>query len=181
MALSFPLREALMPLRLALAAILRLTRTARGLSQEQLATAVEARHLHNVEHAKSSVTLETLEGIAKHLDIDVLALLATASSYERKESTADFLSFLGDEIQKLEQLGVMASLPSEFQDGDLRTGKAGKRPVPAEKIQAVFACKDQGLTQKQTSLKLGMAASTVNKIWHSRAGGDHDSPDTATP
>lgn len=172
MALSFPLREALMPLRLALAAILRLTRTARGLSQEQLATAVEARHLHNVEHAKSSVTLDTLEGIAKRLDVDAVALLAMASRYERQQSTADFLSFLSDEIQKLEELGVLASLPGEFQGGDLRTGKAGKRPVPAEKIQAVFACREQGLTQKQTSLKLGMAASTVNKIWHSSDGGE---------
>ena len=172
MALSFPLREALMSLRLALAAILRLTRTARGLSQEQLATAVEARHLHNVEHAKSSVTLDTLEGIAKRLDVDAVALLAMASRYERQQSTADFLSFLSDEIQKLEELGVLASLPGEFQGGDLRTGKAGKRPVPAEKIQAVFACREQGLTQKQTSLKLGMAASTVNKIWHSSAGGE---------
>ena len=172
MALSFPLREALMPLRLALAAILRLTRTARGLSQEQVASAVEARHLHNVEHAKSSVTLDTLESIAERLDVDVLALLALASSYERQQSTADFLSFLSDEIQKLEQLGVLASLPSEFQDGDLRTGKAGKRPVSPEKIQAVIACKAQGFTQKQTCLQLGMAASTVNKIWHSVAGGD---------
>ncbi len=160
-----------MPLRLTLAAILRLTRKARGLSQEQLATAVEARHLHNLEHAKSSVTLDTLEGIAKRLDVDAVALLAVASKYERQQSTADYLLFLSDEIQKLEQLGVLASLPNEFQDGDLRTGKAGKRPVPADKIQAVLACKGQGLTQKQTSLKLGMAASTVNKIWHSSAGG----------
>lgn len=95
-----------------------------------------------------------------------------ASIYERQQSSADFLSFLSDEIQKLEQLGVLVSLPSEFQDGDLRTGKAGKRPVPAEKIQAVFACKEQGLTQKETYLKLGMAASTVNKIWHSSADGE---------
>lgn len=161
-----------MPLRLALAAILRLTRKARGLSQEQLATAVEARHLHNLEHAKSSVTLDTLEGIAERLDVDALALLAMASSYERQQSTADFLSFLSREIQKLEELGVMASLPSEFQDGDLRTGKAGKRPVPAEKIQAVLAYKAKGFTQKQTCSELGMAASTVNKIWHSDAGGE---------
>ena len=161
-----------MPLRVALAAILRLTRTARGLSQEQLATVVEPRHLHNIEHAKCSVTLDTLEGISKRLDVDVLALLAMASIYERQQSPADFLSFLSGEIQKLEQLGVLVSLPSEFQDGDLRTGKAGKRPVPAEKIQAVFACKEQGLTQKETYLKLGMAASTVNKIWHSSADGE---------
>ncbi|VVN80609.1 MULTISPECIES: helix-turn-helix domain-containing protein [Pseudomonas] len=158
-----------MPLRLALAAILRLTRKARGLSQEQLAAAIEARHLHNLEHAKSSVTLDTLEGIAKRLDVDAVALLAVASKYERQQSTADYLLFLSDEIQKLEQLGVLASLPNEFQDGDLRTGKAGKRPVPADKIQAVLACKGQGLTQKQTCSELGMAASTVNKIWHSDA------------
>ena len=169
-ALSFPLREALMPSRSTLAAILRSTRTARGLSQEQLGGSVEARHLHNVEHAKSNITLDMLERISARLDVDPLAVLAMASCYERGEPPAAFIAHLQTEMKKLEALGVLTSLPSHFEAGNLITGKAGKRSIPSEKIQSVLACKAQGMTQKQTSLKLGMAASTVHKIWHSDSG-----------
>lgn len=168
MALSFPLREALMPLRSTLAAILRSTRTARDLSQGQLGDAVEASHLHNLEHAKSNITLEMLERISARLDVDAIALLAMASCYERQESLAAYLVHLQTEMKKLEALGVLSSLPSHFEGSNLVTGKAGKRPIPSERIQAVLACKAEGMTQKQTSLKLGMATSTVHKIWHSK-------------
>ena len=159
-----------MPSRSTLAAILRSTRAARGLSQEQLGGAVEARHLHNLEHAKSNITLDMLERISARLDVDPIALLAMASSYERQESLVEYISHLQAEMKKLEALGVLSSFPSHFEGDELVTGKAGKRPISAEKIQAVLACKAEGMTQKQTSLKLGMAGSTVHKIWHSDLG-----------
>lgn len=156
-----------MPSRSTLAAILRSTRKARGLSQEQLGDTLETRHLHNLEHAKSNITLEMLERISARLDVDPIALLAMASSYERQESLAACIAHLQAEMKKLEALGVLSSLPSHFERNELVTGKAGKRPIPIERIQAVLACKAEGMTQKQASLKLGMAASTVHKIWHS--------------
>lgn len=156
-----------MPSRSTLAAILRSTRKARGLSQEQLGDTLETRHLHNLEHAKSNITLEMLERISARLDVDPIALLAMASSYERQESLAACIAHLQAEMKKLEALGVLSSLPSHFESNELVTGKAGKRPIPTERVQAVLACKAEGMTQKQTSLKLGMAASTVHKIWHS--------------
>jgi transcriptional regulator with XRE-family HTH domain len=158
-----------MPLRSALAAILRLTRSARGLSQEQFHAGVEARHIHNLEHAVSSATLDTLESIASRLEIDPVALLALASIFERGQSTADYLSHLSVELQKLENLGVIAALPSQFENGKLRTGKAGRRPLPPERVKAVLTCKAEGMTQKETGMKLGMAPSTVNKIWHANS------------
>ncbi|POA17331.1 Fis family transcriptional regulator [Pseudomonas sp. FW300-N1A1] len=108
-----------------------------------------------------------LKRISARLDVDPVALLAMASSYERQESLAEFLAHLQGEMKKLEALGVLSGLPSHFEGGNLITAKAGKRPIPNEKIQAVLACKAEGMTQKQTSMKLGMAASTVHKIWHS--------------
>ena len=93
-----------------------------------------------------------------------------ASIYERQESLTSFNARLLAEMNKLEALGVLSGLPSHFEGGGLVTGKAGKRPIPADRIQAVLACKAEGMTQKQTSLKLGMAASTVHKIWHSDSG-----------
>ena len=170
MALSFPLREALMPSRYTLAAVLRTTRAARGLSQEQLGSTLEARHLHNIEHAKSNATLEMLQGISERLDIDVVALLAAASSYDRKESLEEFMAYLWGELEKLRDMHVLENIPTQFSNGELIASKAGKPPIAAEKIRAVLTCKAEGLTQKATSVKLGIPASTVHKIWHMPAG-----------
>lgn len=158
-----------MPSRYTLAAVLRTTRAARGLSQEQLGGTLEARHLHNVEHAKSNVTLEMLEGISESLDVDVVALLAAASSYDRQESLEEFMTYLWTELAKLRDMQVLENVPAQFSDGELITAKAGKPPIAAEKIRAVLKCKADGLTQKETSTTLGIPASTVHKIWHKPA------------
>lgn len=167
MALSFPLREALMPSRYTLAAVLRTIRAARGLSQEQLGSTLEARHLHNVEHGTSNVTLKMLEGISERLDVDVVALLAVASSYDRQETLEDYMSYLQSEIEKLRDLRVLETVPTQFVSGELVTAKAGKPPIASDKIKAVLGYKADGLTQKEISVKLGMPVSTVHKIWHS--------------
>lgn len=155
-----------MPSRYSLAAVLRTTRAARGLSQEQLGSTLEARHLHNVEHGKSNVTLKMLEGISERLDVDMVALLAAASSHDRQESLEEFMAYLWTELNKLRDMHVLENLPKQFSDGALIAAKSGKPPIAAAKIEAVLGCKADGLTQKATSIRLGMPASTVHKIWH---------------
>ncbi len=166
MALSFPLREALMPSRYTLAAVLRTTRAALGLSRDQLVGTQEARHLHNVEHGKFGVTLEMLEGISERLDIDVVALLAAASSFDRQESLEEYMAHLWTELAKLRDMRILESLPAQFSDGKLTTPKAGKPPITQEKIRAVLKCKANGMTQKETSKTLGLSTTSVHKIWH---------------
>lgn len=158
-----------MPTRYTLAAVLRTTRAARGLSQEQLASTVEPSHLHKIEHAKSNVSLEMLEDISKRLDVDSVALLAAAASYERQESLEDFMTHLRAELGKLVEMRVMESLPAQFSGRALIAAKSGKQPIPADRIQAILDCKADGLTQKQISVKLGIPYSTVHKIWHASA------------
>lgn len=102
------------------------------------------------------------------MDVDPVALLAVASCHERGESLEDYMAFLWGEISKIRDLGVLNNIPAQFDDGKLRTATSGKRPISAERIRAVLQCKAEGLTQKETSNKLEMAASTVNKIWHSK-------------
>ena len=171
MALSFPLgSQAVMPSRYSLAAVLRATRAARGLSQEQLRSTLEARHLHNIEHAKSNATIEMLQGISDRLEVDVVALMAAAASYERGETLEDFMTHLWSELTKLRDMGVLENVPAQFSDGELITAKAGKPPIPAEKIRSVLSCKAEGLTQKETSVRLGIPTSTVHKIWHMPSG-----------
>lgn len=155
-----------MPSPHSLAAVLRTVRAARGLSQEHLVKTLDARHLHNVEHGSTNMTLKMLEGISGHLDVDPVALLAAASSFDRHETLEEFMTYLWSELDKLREMRVMENVPAQFSDGVLIAAKGGKPATSADKIRAVLDCKAEGLTQKETSLKLGIPASTVHKIWH---------------
>lgn len=125
--------------------------------------------MHNLEHAVNSVTLDTLESIASRLEIDPVALLALATMFQTDRSSTEYLSHLGTELQKLEALGIPAALSSQFENGKLTIGKAGRRQTPIEQVKAVLKLKAEGMTQKEICTKLGMAASTVHKIWHANS------------
>lgn len=159
-----------MPSPHSLAAVLRTVRAARGLSQEQLVKTLDARHLHNVEHGSTNMTLKMFDGISSHLDVDPLALLAAASSFDRHETFEEFMAYLWSELEKLREMKVMDSVPAQFSNGVLIAAKGGKPATSAEKIRAVLDCKAEGLTQKETSVKLGIPKSTVHKIWHRKDG-----------
>ncbi|EPA96860.1 Fis family transcriptional regulator [Pseudomonas sp. G5(2012)] len=113
------------------------------------------------------MTLKMLESISERLDVDVVALLAVASSYDRQETLEDYMSYLQSEIEKLRDLRVLENVPAKFDNGELVAAKAGKPPIASDKIKAVLSFKADGLTQKEISVKLGMPVSTVHKIWHS--------------
>lgn len=153
-----------MPLRDPLAAVIRLVRSARGLAKEDFHGQLDAKHVYNLEHAKASVTLDTLEILADHLDVEPLALLTVAASFEKQQSPEDFLNYLNKEIKKLKDLGVLEGLPTQFIDGALKPRLPGQRTSP-EKVDAVLRCRAHGLTQKQASDILGMPTSTVGRIW----------------
>jgi transcriptional regulator with XRE-family HTH domain len=153
-----------MPLMRPLAAVLRLVRVARGLSQEEFSGVVEARHIHNLEHAKSSITLDTLETLAARLDIDPVALLAFSARIESGSSTADYVEFLQSEFQKLLALGVEEQIGEHYRDGNVVTHKPGRRTDPA-KVSAVLEAKASGKSKREVSEELGIPRSTVNDLW----------------
>lgn len=155
-----------MPLKESLAAVLRLTRSAQGLSQEDFHGRVEDRHISNIEHAKSSPTISTLEEFASGLGIDLVAILVIASSHARHQSCDDFLRDLASEIAKLERLRISELLPGEFENGKLIAGNPRYRSGAATR-GAVLRCKTEGKTQKDTAQLLGLAKSTVSKLWRS--------------
>lgn len=153
-----------MSLREPLAAVLRLTRTARNLSQEDFHGRVEARQMNNIERAKSNPTLSSLEDIAIALDVDLVALVAVASAHDRSQTPKEFLKDLAGEITKLEKLGVLDKLDGEFTDGKLQSVHGRIRSGAANRA-AVLQCKAEGKTQKETAELLGLAKSTVSMIW----------------
>lgn len=153
-----------MPLKESLAAVLRLTRSAQGLSQEDFHGRVETRHMSNIEHAKSSITLSTLENLAAVLDIDPVALLAAAASYDKDLSQKEFVKYLVAEIGKLERLGVLDKLDGEFKDGKLDSAHPRTRSSTLNKA-AVHKCKTEGKTQKETAELLMLGKATVSRLW----------------
>lgn len=157
-----------MSLREPLAAVLRLTRTARNLSQEDFHGRVEARHMNNIERARSSPTLSSLEDIAIALGVDLVALVAVASAHDRSQTPTEFLKHLAGEITKLEKLGVLNKLDGEFTGGKLQSVHGRIRSGAANRT-AVLQCKVEGKTQKETAELLGLAKSTVSKYWNERS------------
>lgn len=153
-----------MSMREPLAAVLRLSRAARNLSQEDFHGRVEARHISNIEHAKSSPTLSTLEELSDVLDIDLVALLAAASAHTRHQTPKEFLRDLASEIGKLEKLGVLDRLDAEFTDGKLHSVHPRVRSGEITRA-AVLKCKEEGKTQKETVELLGLGKSTVSRLW----------------
>ena len=158
-----------MPLRDSLAAVLRLVRSARGLSKDDFRGQIDPKHVYNLENAKTSVTLETLETLAASLRVDPLTLLTLAASLDRNQTHEELLSHLSKEAKRLSDLGVVAKWPSQFKNGLLLPLPAGKRTSP-ERIEAIFACRARGMTQKETAIELGIPSSTVNRIWNREVG-----------
>lgn len=153
-----------MPLRDPLAAVFHLVRLARGLTKDDFQGQLDATHVYNLENAKSSVTLDTLEMLASTLEVEPLALLVIAASFDSQQTPEDFLKYLNKETRKLKEMGIVEELPTQFKDGVLIPRKSGKR-TSKEKVEAVLRCRAEGMTQKQASDIVGIPTSTVNRIW----------------
>jgi transcriptional regulator with XRE-family HTH domain len=101
--------------------------------------------MNNIERAKSSPTLSSLEDIAIALGVDLVALVAVASAHDRSQTPKEFLKHLAGEITKLEKLGVLDKLDGEFTDGKLQSVHGRIRSGAANRA-AVLQCKAEGKT-----------------------------------
>jgi len=154
-----------MPLMPALAALVRVIRHAKALTQEQLSGSVEARHLHNIENARSSITLERLEAVAAKLDIDPAALIVLASALEKGLSDDQILDSLRNEFAKLDALGAREHIAEHYQDGRVNRVRPG-RQIDPQKLAAIRQAKAAGESQASVSARLGLPKSTVGRLWH---------------
>jgi len=154
---------ALMP---ALAALVRGIRHAKAFTQEQMSGTVEARHLHNIENARSSITIDKLEAIAGRLEIDPAALVVLASALSNGLTDEQMLEHLRTELEKLDALGSRESLTKHFDQGKVTRVKPG-RPIDPDRLEAIRQAKATGETQKSVSTRLGIPKSTVGRLWHS--------------
>jgi len=154
-----------MPLMPAIAALVRVIRNAKALSQEQMSGSVEARHLHNIENARSSITIDKLEAVAARLDVDPAALVVLASALAKGLSDEQMLELLRKEFQKVEALGVRERLAEHYQNGKVTRVRPG-RQIDPQKLAAIRQAKAAGESQAAVSARLGLPKSTVGRLWH---------------
>lgn len=160
-----------MSLKLALAAVLRALRAAKGLKQEELADAVSADYLSTLEKGAATPTLDKLHTLSNALGVSPTALIALTQGVKANEPPSVILERAHKEILELQRLGIADLLQAQIVDGELTKRPAGKR-FDETKLKNVLACKAAGLTQTQTAKKLGMSTSTVHDLWRRTSDAD---------
>lgn len=154
-----------MSLMPALAALVRVIRHARGLTQEQMSGSVEARHLHNIENARSSITIDRLEAVAAKLEVDPATLIVLASALSKGMSDEQLLEVIQQECRGLNNLGALERIADHYQEGKVTRVRPGKQIAP-EKLAAIRQAKAAGESQASASARLGIPKSTVGRLWH---------------
>lgn len=150
-----------------LAAVLRVLRRARGLKAEDFSGWIDPTHVNNLENGKVSVTLDTLESVARVLDLRAISLLLLAASLRENTHPRELLNQVKAEVDSVLALGVAADFESQIENDRLVSRRSGAQ-VSEDKLTAVRACKDLGMTQRDTAAKLGLPASTVQRYWHKK-------------
>lgn len=148
-----------MSLRQSYAAVLRLLRTLKGMSQEDLAGSVTQANVSSLELAKSSATVETSAKLADALGVAPITLLALVLANNERHSARDALLA---SLNELDSLGIGDSpLPPVTQPFQ------PKRELDAQKkLAAVQDLKSRGYTQAESARELGIPESTLRRLWH---------------
>lgn len=155
-----------MSLRISLAAVLRLARRAKGLKIDDYQNYIDPKHVNNLENAKVNPGLETLEAAGRGLGCDTVALIVLAASLDQSRPFEQYLEELQLHINELRKLGIEDGYDAEIKNGQLVPRSSGARMSP-DKVKAIIACKQKGMSQKETSKALEIPTSTVNRIWNS--------------
>ncbi|WP_341961788.1 helix-turn-helix domain-containing protein [Pseudomonas sp. RC10] len=152
-----------MSLRESFGAVLQLLRTQKGLTQGDISKTVAQSHISQLESAKTSPTVEVSCELASALDVQRISLLVLAlASFEGETARKTLM----DCLSELEELGLAdVALPSK--------SEVMMTPAMIEaerKRQAVQALKSKGLTQAQAAKELGLAETTLRRLWRQTQG-----------
>lgn len=151
-----------MPSRNGLATALRALRASKGLRQIDLVSATARRYVHNIEHAKSGISLEKLEEVAAAVGVDPIAFLVIASAVSRSTTPDAVIELAIEDLKAFQAAGGMDRLAEQIDLGPNQVRAMNRQA----KIEAVRACRDRGLTRKETAEELAMPKSTVASFWN---------------
>lgn len=148
-----------MSLRNSYAATMQWLRIRQGLSQKDLhSQAADQAHISRLEAAKVSATLDLTCDLARTLGVKPLSFMALVTAADEGRTAR---SVLLETLTELEQLGVIDdSLP-----GQPRKLEAPQTVGAAAKRKAIQELKQAGLTQAETSRRLGIHKATVQRHW----------------
>lgn len=148
-----------MSLRKSYAAVLQLLRTKRGLTQAEISGAVTQTHVSHLELAKGSMTVDVACELAAALKIQPSSMFILAlASYDGRTARETLQNCLTE----LEELGMAdESLPTEPRAMENSAVLEARR-----KWLAVHELKDRGLSQAQAAKELGMAETTLRRLWN---------------
>lgn len=148
-----------MSVRTAFAVALKLLRTKRGLTQDDLSKKVDQSHVSRIENEKTSPSLEAIFELARVLELSPVALLALVCGAQGSQSAGDVLKNAEKDLQDIELL--KASIPLKIEDAP------HPRVTAAAKMrEEVQALKEKGFSQAEIARELGMAKTTVQRHWH---------------
>lgn len=103
-----------MSLKTAIAAVLKATRRARGLSQKDLAEVSSRTYVSKLERAQSSPTLEMMTTLSGPLNISPLTLVALTLGAETGRTIRSLISCVESEVTDLIRAGVLSELQIPF-------------------------------------------------------------------
>lgn len=151
-------------MKVPLAAILRALRAHKGLTQESIPEGSNRQYLSQLEHGKSSPTLDKLEDLSEALGLTTLSVIGAATAVKEDLSVDELIAKFSVQMRAFEANGVLAAARAELSGDELLTRPAG-RVIDRALKASIQECKAQGLSQAQTSQNLGVNKMTVSRYW----------------
>ncbi|MBD8123674.1 helix-turn-helix domain-containing protein [Pseudomonas lutea] len=142
-----------------LAAVLRTLRAMKGVTQSELPA--DRKHLYKLEAGLSDITLGMIQELAESLGVEPVTLVMLVRATEMGCSSQALLVLVADQLQDFERKGGPAELTRQLDLGAVQAREVAR----AERSSAIQACKERGLTQRETAHELGLSKSTVARAW----------------
>jgi len=142
-----------------LAAVLRTLRAMKGVTQSELPA--DRKHLYKLEAGLSDITLGMIQELAESLGVEPVTLFMLVRATKMGCSSQALLGLVADQLRDFERKGGPAELTRQLDLGAVQARVVAR----AERSSAIQACKERGLTQRETADELGLSKSTVARAW----------------
>lgn len=148
-----------MSLRNSFAAVLRLLRHQKGLTQSDISKTVAQSHVSQLESAKTTATVDVSCELASAMEIQPGSLITLALACYGQRTPRELLS---EVLAELDELGLADTVLDDQQ-------QPTKTPamIDAErKRDAIRELKREGVTQADAARQLGIPEATLRRLWH---------------
>lgn len=148
-----------MSLRNSFAAVLRLLRHQKGLTQSDISKAVAQSHVSQLESAKTTATIDVSCELASAMKIQPGSLFTLALACHGQRTPREILSDVLAELEELE-------LADAVLDDQQQPTKTPAMIDAERKRAAIRALKREGVTQAEAAKRLGLPEATLRRLWH---------------